>query len=85
MSVDPYSAAFAVLGQAAQAGPAGPSSAAASNQAQLGFDSSGWNISFGEGSASSSKADAGSASASWLPWVILGVGGVLLWRMTRKS
>lgn len=85
--IDPYSAAFMALGSAAQAAPAGPSSAAATNAANSGFDSSGWNVNFGSGTASSSstKQDAAtSALSSYLPWIVLGVGGVLLWRTMRK-
>ncbi len=59
-------------------GAAGPSTASG----QSAFDSSGWNVNFGEGSITSS---AGSGVSQYLPYIALGVGLLIVWRMTRKQ
>ena len=63
-------------------GTAGPSSADGMFGGGL-FDSSGWNVSFGAGSVSSARSDAGDLG-KYLPWIVAGVGVVVVWRLTRK-
>lgn len=50
------------------------------------FDTSGWNVNFGNGKIDSarSEAQAGSLDA-YLPYAVLFVGVMIVWRMTRKS
>lgn len=63
------------------AGGGGPSSAGGGTN-RSGFDNSGWNVNFGSGSVSSS---ASGALGGALQYVLIGVGVLMLWRMTRKG
>jgi hypothetical protein len=63
-------------------GSAGPSTATLRGEAA--FDSSGWNVNFGTGSIESSRAQAGELS-SYMPYILVGAGLLIVWRMTRKS
>lgn len=62
-------------------GAAGPSGASGGT-ANIGFDSSGWAVNFGSGSASAS----GSSGdlAKWTPYLLAGAALLIVWRMTRK-
>lgn len=62
----------------------GPSSAMGS--AKSGFDSSGWNVIFGDNaklSTSRSQSEAGNFD-QYIPYVLAGVGVLIVWRLTRK-
>lgn len=50
------------------------------------FDTSGWNVNFGPGTIDSarSEAQAGGFDA-YLPYAVLFVGAMVVWRMTRKN
>lgn len=65
-------------------GQAGPSMADGMFGGGL-FDASGWNVNFGAGSiaATRSQTPAGDMG-QYLPWVVVGVGALLIWRMSRK-
>lgn len=63
------------------AGGGGPSTSAGGTN-RSGYDASGWNVNFGGGSISSSASD---ALGGYLPYVLAGVGVLVLWRMTRKG
>lgn len=69
------------LGQSLGGG-GGPSSAAQRSEAA--FDSSGWNVSLGGGSIDSARSQSGEMS-QYLPYVLVAVAGVVLWRMTRRK
>lgn len=74
-----------LAGQAGQmAQPGGPSSA--TQRGDFAFDSSGWNVNFGSGAieATRSQNDAGGVG-QYLPFVLAGVGLLIVWRMTRKK
>lgn len=62
-------------------GAGGPSSAALRGESA--FDGSGWNINFGSGSIESSRAQAGQLS-EYMPYILVGAGLLIVWRMTRK-
>lgn len=73
------------------AGGGGPSRAENSGM----FDSSGWNVSFGSGDISSSAgakatpysvagAAVAAAGEDWTPFII-GLGVLVIWKMTRKK
>ena len=75
-------------------GTAGPSSADAVFGTNLQFDNSGWNVAFGNSSASSQSdktTSQGGASglsgniSSYLPWALLFVGGLVAYKMFKKS
>lgn len=61
-------------------GGAGPSGA--DGITSSGFDSSGWAVNFGAGSASAagSSGDLG----KWAPYILAGVGLLIVWRASRK-
>lgn len=58
-------------------GMAGPSGASGEGA----FDSSGWAVSFGSGSAS---ATGGAGINQYLPYILAGAAVLIVWRMTRK-
>lgn len=58
-------------------GMAGPSGARGESM----FDSSGWAVNFGSGSAS---ATGGSGLSKYLPYVLAAGAVIVVWRMTRK-
>lgn len=65
-------------------GAAGPS--AAGGTTNTGFDTSGWAVNFGTGNASatgSTDSPVGNLGG-YLPYVLAGVGLLIVWRMTRK-
>jgi hypothetical protein len=64
--------------QGGAGGSAGPSSAFGGDSS---FDSSGWNVNFGGGSISSSRAD---ALGQYMPYVIAAAAVLIVWRMTKK-
>ena len=67
-------------------GSAGPS--AANNKQEAAFDSSGWNVTFGNGdiAATTDKNTGGVATmASYAPYIALTVGAIVLWKMFKKS
>jgi hypothetical protein len=70
---------FATFGGGLTGGQAGPS--AAGGTTTSGFDSSGWAVNFGSGSAG---ANGGASLEGYLPYLLAGAGLLLLWRMTRK-
>lgn len=74
---DPISALF---GGPVSAGGGGPSGASGGT-AQIGFDSSGWAVNFGSGSAG---ANGGQGLSQWMPYILGGVAVLVVWRMTRK-
>lgn len=68
-------------------GAAGPSNAISPFTGGQGmFDSSGWNVNFGGGSIESnaSKASNPMGLSKYLPYALIFVGGLVVWRMTRK-
>lgn len=93
MPVDPWVAAMNaganVLGKAVSTPPAGPSAAMQSNPYSWGFDSSGWNVNFGNGTVASSatKSDtSGTGTAAAMNWrnlALAGLGVVALWAVLR--
>ena len=50
------------------------------------FDTSGWNVNFGNGNIDSARSEsqAGSLDA-YMPYAVLFVGVMLVWRLTRKK
>lgn len=46
------------------------------------FDASGWNVNFGDGSIDSKRN--GGGIAEYAPYIVAGLGLLLLWRMYRK-
>ena len=67
-------------------GSAGPS--AANNKQEAAFDSSGWNVTFGNGdiAATTDKNTGGVATmASYAPYIAFTVGAIVLWKMFKKS
>ncbi len=66
---------------ALSAGPAGPSNATGGSQGG-GFDSSGWNVTFGNNSGIEA---ARNDVSKYLPYLVAGVAGLILWRMTKKK
>lgn len=63
------------------AGGGGPSSAGL-RSGDNAFDSSGWNVNFGSGSIDSARGSEG--LGSYLPYIVAGVGLLIVWRMNRK-
>lgn len=63
------------------AGGGGPSSAGL-RSGDNAFDSSGWNVNFGSGSIDSTRGSEG--LGGYLPYIVAGVGLLIVWRMTRK-
>jgi hypothetical protein len=61
--------------------PGGPSQAAL--RGEVGFDSSGWNVNFGSGAIEATRSQAGELS-EYMPYLLLGAGLLVVWRMTRK-
>jgi hypothetical protein len=66
---------------AALGGSAGPSEA--SGRLDGMFDASGWSVNFGAGSIESSRSQSGDLDR-YVPYVIAGVGLLIVWRLTRK-
>lgn len=85
--MDPMTGMMAAnaLGGAVKSG--GPSSSSSSSS----FDASGWNINFGSGGITSERVQTDPAGNpvggmnAYLPYVLAGVGLLIVWRMTRKS
>lgn len=82
-----------VLGAALSPKSAGPSSADSVFSTNLGFDNSGWNISFGSGDISAaqdkttSQGGAGGLSGNlqtYLPYALIFVGALLALKMIKK-
>jgi hypothetical protein len=90
--MDPYSAVISAgIGAAAEvakAPPAGPSEAKSSGTiGGAGFDNSGWNVTFGSGSGITTQrtqTETGEMT-KYLPYVVIGVAGLLAWRYLKKS
>lgn len=61
-------------------GNAGPSSAGGTSNS--GFDSSGWAVNFGTGSANATGSS--DPLGEFVPYVLAGVALLIVWRMTRK-
>lgn len=70
---DPFNATASYSGGAG--GAAGPSTSRGENF----FDSSGWNVNFGGGSISTAD-----KLGAYIPWIVAGVGALVLWKMYRK-
>lgn len=89
MTGNPYIAMGEMALKSAQGGSAGPSTA--TSNAKSGFDSSGWNVSFGAGdisatTAKSSTDEVGAAmGGNYAPYAFLLIGAVVLWKMVKKS
>ena len=50
------------------------------------YDNSGWNVNFGPGNIDSARSEAqASAFDAYLPYAVLFVGVMVVWRMTRKT
>lgn len=50
------------------------------------YDNSGWNVNFGNGNIDSARAEAqASPFDAYLPYAVLFVGAMVVWRMTRKN
>lgn len=64
------------------AGGGGPSGASGSTN--TGFDSSGWAVNFGSGSAGASGSNGGQDLGQYTPYVLAFVGLLVVWRLTRK-
>lgn len=47
------------------------------------FDSSGWNVNFGTGSIDSQRG--GTGISAYVPYILAGIGLLVLLRMTRKK
>lgn len=71
---------FASIGGGLSTGGGGPSGATGGT-ATIGFDSSGWAVNFGSGSAG---ANGGQSLSQWAPYILGGVAVLIVWRMTRK-
>lgn len=71
-----------LFGGGLQGGAAGPSSAGASTSS--GFNSSGWNVNFGAGEIASNAGGAGDLG-QYVPFVLAGVGLLIVWRLTRRK
>lgn len=78
-------AIFGVLGGSS------PATSAATGVSNPVFDNSGWNVNFGAGSIESARAQTplptGASTNNvnaYLPWVLLGLGAVVLYRIARK-
>jgi hypothetical protein len=67
------------LGQAV--GSSAPSTAA--GRADSVFDSSGWNVNFGGGSIEATRSQTDKLS-EYMPYLLLGAGLLVVWRLTRK-
>lgn len=87
-AMDPWTAAF--FSAASVAKPAGPSNATSVNTPT--FDSSGWNVNFGAGTIESARAQTplptGASTSgvnAYLPYVLIGLGALVVWRMTRRK
>ena len=65
-------------------GDAGPS--AAGGTTNNGFDTSGWAVSFGTGNATATGSTESllGKTGGYLPYVLAGVGLLVVWRLTRK-
>jgi uncharacterized protein with LGFP repeats len=50
------------------------------------YDNSGWNVNFGNGNIDSARNESQAGSFdSYLPYAVLFVGAMVVWRMTRKK
>lgn len=83
-----------VLGSALKGAPAGPSSADSVFSTNLGFDNSGWNVTFGSGSINapqdktSSQGGSGGLSGNlqtYLPYALIFVAGLVALKWIKKS
>lgn len=63
-------------------GPTGPATAGGSNTSR--FDSSGWNVNFGEGGIESNAGGEGNLG-QYMPFVLAGAGLLIAWRLTRRK
>lgn len=63
------------------AGGGGPSTAGL-RSGDNSFDSSGWNVNFGAGSIDSTRG--GEALGGYVPYIVAGLGLLIVWRMNRK-
>jgi hypothetical protein len=82
-----WAAAIGAAAEAAKAPPAGPSEAKSSGTiGGAAFDNSGWNITFGENSAITAerRQTTQSKMEKYLPYVLVGVAGLLAWRALKK-
>lgn len=61
--------------------PGGPSNS--TQRGDFAFDSSGWNVNFGSGSIESDRSQA-QAFDEYMPYLLIGAGLLVVWRMTRK-
>lgn len=67
------------------AGGGGPSTAGGGTN-KSGFDSSGWAVNFGSGSASATgSAGDPLGGGEWTPYIVAGVALLIVWRMTRRK
>lgn len=77
-------AAPAIMG-AAKAAPAGPSEANSSGMiGGSAFDNSGWNLTFGSNSGITAERTQATPMQGYLPYVLVGVAGLLAWRYLKK-
>lgn len=86
MTGNPYLAMGDMALRNVAGGSAGPS--AANNKQEAAFDSSGWNVTFGNGdiAATTDKNTGGVATvASYAPYIALSIGAIVLWKMFKKS
>lgn len=66
-------------------GNAAPSYAGGNTGSMFGLDGSNWNVSFGSGDISSdAEKNSASGISQYLPWLMVAVGGVLVWRYMNK-
>ena len=63
------------------AGGGGPSTAGL-RSGDNAFDSSGWNVNFGDGSIDSARGSEG--MGAYVPYILAGLGLLVAWRMYRK-
>jgi hypothetical protein len=85
--MEPYTAVLGAVAGAAKAPPAGPSEAKSSGKiGGAAFDNSGWNITFGTNSAIQAERTQTTQSElqKYLPYVLVGVAGLLAWRVLKK-
>jgi len=74
------------LGGALGGGSAGPSQASGGHMGGAMFDSSGWNVNFGGGSITSSRAqDQTDPLHAYMPYVVAGAGFLLLWAYLKRQ
>lgn len=81
--MDPLTAGVSSFATGLASGLTGGSSSATSRSDQA-FDSSGWNVQFGDGSIATERTQSG-AMAEYMPYLIFAGGLLIVWRMTRKK